>query len=328
MSNTIIGLILIDAPHSALNNTVSFAGDKTENIKRVKSITKNGLSYPYVSGQAFRYWLRETLRKEFDWKMSPVNREKKIAFTDANPIEYDDDDMFGYMRAMKKQQGGPVTRISPFKNSPLISVIGQMPAVDFGVMARQEEEPVPYGHEFYSTILKGAFSIDLDSVGVFCEAGKTGYKNMYPELIEIAKNNNLRCDGENWIMDAQTRIKRSTDVINALPYLYGGAKNTSHLTDVTPKIIVLTGINGGNHIFMNIVREENGQIEFDLDALDEVIKDYSDILKTDIYIGLRKGFLDSIQHEIKEYAKNRDNVYVGTIKEACDQFSKEIPKLI
>ena len=329
MSNNVIGLMLIDAPHSALNNAGSDAGDRTDNIVRVKTIRKGLTRYPYVSGQAFRYWLRETLEEKFGWEMSPISREKKIAFTEANPIEYPDDDAFGYMRALKKKEGGTVTRISPLKNSPLVSVVGQNPTNDFGVMARHDEgDPVPYEHEFYSTILKGIFSIDLTSLGVFCESEKTGYRNMYPKLIELAEEKGLTHEDDYWMLDSETRSKRAQDIINALPYLSGGAKNTSHLTDVTPKILVLAAIDGGNHIFMNIVREENGETIFDIGALDEVINEYSDILKTDVYIGLRSGFLKDIQDIIIEYAQNKENVHVGTIKEMTDKFSDEIPKLI
>ena len=133
MSNNVVGLMLIDAPHSALNNAGSDAGDRTDNIVRVKTIRKGRVRYPYVSGQAFRYWLRETLEDKFNWNMSPISRESKIAFTEANPIEYPDDDVFGYMRALKKKDGGTVTRISPFKNSPLVSVVGQNPTNDIGI---------------------------------------------------------------------------------------------------------------------------------------------------------------------------------------------------
>lgn len=327
MSNNVVGLMLIDAPHSALNNAGKDAGERTDNIVRVKSIWKNGIRYPYVSGQAFRYWLRETLEKKFDWVMSPISRESKIAFTEVNPIEYPDDDVFGYMRATKKK-GGTVTRISPLKNSPLVSVVGQNPTNDFGVMARHDDDPVPYEHEFYSTILKGIFSIDLASLGVFCESEKTGYRNMHPKLVELAEEKGLNHEKDYWMLDDETRIKRAQDIINALPYLSGGAKNTSHLTDVTPKILVLTVIDGGNQIFMNIVHEENGETVFDIDALDEVINEYSDILKTDVYIGLRSGFLKDTQDKIIEYANNKENVHVGTIKEMTDKFSNKIPKLI
>ena len=323
------GLMLIDAPHSALNNAGLDTGDITDNRVKVKSIWKNNSQYPYVSGQSVRYWLRETLEKNFNWNMSPINREKKIAFTEANPIIYPDDDVFGYMRALKKKDGGTVTRISPFKNSPLISVVRQNPTNDFGVMARQNTgNPVPFEHEFYSTILKGIFSIDISSIGVFSETEKLGYKNMYPKLIEFAQKKGLKNKEKQWILNDKTRIKRTQDIINALPYLSGGAKNTTHLTDVSPKILVLTAIDSGNNIFMNIVYEKNNQIVFDIDALDDVINDYEEILKTDVYIGLRKGFLNELQNEIIKYKKSKSNVHVGSIKEMTDKFSNEIPKLI
>lgn len=328
MSNTIVGLMLIDAPHSALNNAGSDAGDRTDNIVRVKTIRKGMVRYPYVSGQALRYWWRDTLENKFDWKMSPISREKKIAFTEANPIDYPDDDVFGYMRALKKNDGGTVTRIAPLKNSPLVSVIGQNPTNDFGVMARQEGDPVPFEHEFYSTVLKGIFSLDLGCLGVFNETEKTGYRNMYPKLVELAKEKGLTNEEDAWILDDETRVRRAQDVINSLPYLSGGAKSSSHLTDVSPKILVLTAIDGGNHIFMNIVREENGEVVFDLNAFDEVVKEYGDIIKSDIFIGTRTGFLKETQEEIMEYAKDKENIHVGTIKEMANKFAEEIPKLI
>lgn len=213
-------------------------------------------------------------------------------------------------------------------NSPLIAVIGQDPTEDFGVMSRHEGDSVLYDHEFYSNILKGIFSIDLGAVGIFSESEKTGYKNMSADLLKLAEERGLEHEEDKWIMDKDIRIKRTQDIINALPYLSGGAKSASHLTDVTPKIIVLAAIDGGNHIFMNIVREEKGELIFDLNALDEVISDYSDIIKSDIFIGVRTGFLKDTQDKIIEYAKNKENVHIGTIKEITDKFSDEIPKLI
>lgn len=332
--------MLIDAPHSALNNAGNDAGDRTDNIVRIKSIKKGNKIYPYVSGQALRYWWRLTLEDKFNWDMSPITRGSKISFTSLNPIMYPDDDVFGYMRAIsgnkeKKELGfkksdkvSAVTRISPLKNSPLISAVAQYPTQDFGVMARHEGDPVPYEHEFYSTVLKGIFSIDLDSLGKFYKSEKTGYRNVYPKLEELAKDKNL-VNNENYLlMDKKTRIERTKDVINALPYLYGGAKNTSHLTDVTPKFIIFVAIDGGNHIFMNIIREENNELIIDINALKEILNDYKDILKTDVYIGINKGFLKEIQEKLEIFANENDNVHIGSIKVMADEFSKKIPELI
>ena len=330
MSKTVVGFMLVDAPHSALNNAGADAGDRTENIVRVKSIRRGKKVYPYVSGQALRYWWRDTLEKKYGWTLSPIERQKKIAFTSANPIEYDDDDVFGYMRALKAKEGGTVTRISPLKTSPLISVIGQIPTQDFGVMARHEGDPVPYEHEFYSTVLKGIFSLDLDNLGVFYADEKTGYKNMYPKLEEVAEEKGLTKDEESgkWIMSDDIRLKRAQEVIKALPYLQGGAKLTSHLTDVSPKFLVLAAIDSGNHIFMNIVKEDNGEPVIDIEALEEVINEYSDCYLTDIYIGHRKGFMDDLEQDIIELAKKNGNIKSGTIKEAVDQFAHNISELM
>src|SRR5829696_9010309 len=98
----VTGLLLIDAPASALNNAGAALGARTDNTVAVKSIrTRTGDQYPYVSAQAFRYWLRTTLEDhtESGWKAAPIFRESKVAYTDANPIRYWDDDLFGYMRA-------------------------------------------------------------------------------------------------------------------------------------------------------------------------------------------------------------------------------------
>jgi len=328
--------MLVDAPHSALNNAGDDAGDRTDNIVRVKSIRRGRKVYPYVSGQALRYWWRDTLEKRFDWKMSPIVRETKIAFTDANPIVYDDDDVFGYMRASSKKEhkkktgGKAVTRISPLKNSPLISVIGQAPTQDFGVMARHNGDPVPYEHEFYSTVLKGIFSLDLDSLGVFYANEKTGYKNMYPKLEEEAEEKGLTNDKENgkWFMPDEIRLKRAQDVIKALPYIQGGAKLTSHLTDVSPKFVILAALDGGNQIFMNIAKEEDGEAVIDIEAIKEVIIEYSDCLLTDVYIGRRKGFMDNLEQDITKLTEENSNIQSGSIKDAVDQFSDNIEKLM
>ena len=49
--------------------------------------------------------------------------------------------------------------------------------------------------------------------------------------------------------EKKTRIIQT---ISALKYLNGGAMQTLHHTDVTPKMIILAVLNGGNNIFMDV----------------------------------------------------------------------------
>ncbi len=75
------------------------------NSTGVKVIRARDGQYPYVSAQAFRYWLRTTLEQtQPAWRSAPVYREEKIAYTDANPIKWWDGDLFGYIRAPSKRE--------------------------------------------------------------------------------------------------------------------------------------------------------------------------------------------------------------------------------
>ena len=57
------GLILIDVDVAALNNAGISKTSNNDNSVKTKTIFKNGSSYVYVSGQAWRYWWRNSLQK-------------------------------------------------------------------------------------------------------------------------------------------------------------------------------------------------------------------------------------------------------------------------
>ena len=310
MSKHIIGLVLIDAPYSALNNAGSEASQRGENIVVVKTIRRGSQTYPYVSGQAWRNWWRTTLETEFNWNVSPITRSGKghtqVVYTDASPAVYDDDDVFGYMRAPKGKGDETVTRISPLKNSPLISIESHQPTDDYGVMARQEDFPAIHEHQFYSCVLKGIFSLDLSTVGAFSDINRTGYKNITPSSLETIQDaGGIQIDeGQVWVLPKETRVRRCQQTLEALPILSGGAKLTSHLTDVTPKLIILTVLDGGNHPFMNLMVERKGVGELSIEALREVIDDYADRCCDAIYIGRRSGFMDDLDEKLTELSED------------------------
>ena len=156
------GFLLIDVDVVALNNAGKNTQSNNDNAIATKSIRKNGRSYVYVSGQAWRYWWREALQKNQGWELSPITRDGKIAFTNADPLKFADDDVFGYMRAAKDaeldENGEPVkdkqgnvkmtnvtvTRVSPLKNSAIISAASVRPEENWSSMSRQQGDAVPY----------------------------------------------------------------------------------------------------------------------------------------------------------------------------------------
>ncbi|RLI82565.1 type I-B CRISPR-associated protein Cas7/Cst2/DevR, partial [Archaeoglobales archaeon] len=316
-----VGMILVDASHSSLNMLGIDESLPERTVTRVKKLRKGGLSYPYVSPQAWRYWWRKTLSEHFKWNLSPMFREEKQVFTAANPVEYPDDDIFGYMRAFKKGNVNiTVTRMSPLKNTPLVSLFPDRSSVvqDEGYASRHEGDPVPYSQEFYSTVLKGAFSLDLDAVGNYTIIDKAGFKNLlkveeipkkldeikseYDTIMKKAEEVGADISEKEVTMPKEIRKKRATETIKALRYIFGGAKQTQYLTDVTPKFVILAMFEGGiNPFISNIVYEDKGEVKFGSEALISRVFEFKDILNPKkLFIGKDKGFMKEWESELNK----------------------------
>ncbi len=130
--------------------------------------------------------------------------ETKIAYTDANPLRWWDDDLFGYMRAPSKRAGarektpeenqtpltGEITRISPLRMGTLVAIAPVKIVDDFGTMSRHDGNPVPHEHQFYRATLQGLFSLDLSTAGTFFNGGRVGYRNLDEVRVNSPRNKN------------------------------------------------------------------------------------------------------------------------------------------
>ncbi|NWF94532.1 MAG: type I-B CRISPR-associated protein Cas7/Cst2/DevR [Candidatus Thorarchaeota archaeon] len=339
MTKVIQGFVMVDTWAAALNNAGVQSSERTDNIVRTKVIWRGRQAYPYVSGQSWRYWWRNTLAVRKGWQLSPINREAKIAYTAADPLTYPDDDIFGYMRAPKseKDESGKktktttLTRLSVLKNSPLISTGAHKPTEDFGTFSRLEGNPVPYEHEFYSTVLKGLFSIDVESAGVFKSIASAGSQNI-PEDFKIPAQLASKCEKieRGVAMKKDIRIQRIRDTVEVIPHLEGGAMQARHLTRVAPSLLVIAAFKTGSHVLSHLGKEESGSARLNIEALKQVITDYRGELLTKLYVGRETGFLDEQSGEIDRLVAeyNKDIVVAGSVAGVVKMFCEEIPKLV
>jgi CRISPR-associated protein Cst2 len=330
------GFVLLDVDVVALNNAGKNTSSNYENAVATKKVSKNGRTYVYVSGQAWRYWWRDALQKNHGWQMSPITRESKIAFTDANPMKFEDDDVFGYMKATKEEEtdengkvvldskGKPkktdatVTRISPLKNSVIVSVAPTRVSENWSSMSRQEGDAVPYAKDEYSAVMKGMFSLDLAQVGTFSSYNRTGFKN----LTALLKEEALKIEGSEEI----------SETIQALKTISGGAMQTNNMGDVTPKFIILASMTTGNHPFSHVAKSEeanrnDNKAELNIEGLIEVLKDYKDQFIGSVFVGRRSGFMD--EHKVglealKDLGNDYPTVKVLSINEAIDQYCLQL----
>ncbi len=336
----VTGLLLIDAPASALNNLGNVPGRFFDNVAGVKVIrTREGI-YPYVSAQAFRYWLRTTLEQaELGWKAAPIWREVKVAYTDANPIRWWDDDLFGYVRAPSKKAAAveqreadetritetptteAVTRASPFRVSTLVSIAPVNIVEDWETMSRHEGDPVPYSSQFYRATLKGLFSLDLHACGTFWYRQKTGFRNLDDVRIKEAEEAGLtEVKGEKaYRLSFQERLQRITALFEGMARLEGGAKQALHYTDVAPVLVVLAVTRGGNHIFGHIIgANSRGLPELKIEALKEALTVFKDDILSDVYVGWVQGYLDEERAKLEGFAQTEEGkrIKIGHPREA------------
>jgi CRISPR-associated protein Cst2 len=166
--------------------------------------------------------------------------------------------------------------------------------------------PLPYTTRFYNTNLQAIFSLNYSRLGVFWNIGdrieledskakeflkKKTIKDVTNEKPFSALSDDGALGKIYALTDHNERKNRAGALLTALSVLRGGAKQAQFGTDVAPKVLVLAGLNCGNPIFNHLFRDDGDGLVVKVDALSEVIADYSDRIATPVIIGLRAGYL-------------------------------------
>ncbi|MCD9189183.1 MAG: DevR family CRISPR-associated autoregulator [Pyrinomonadaceae bacterium] len=373
----IAGTFLIQAEGAFLNGAGLDTGEDRNAVipKTFLDYDKNGrgIRVPYVSAQAWRRWLRMTFQEENPNEpgtelkaldKSAKGTTNKIG-TEMNPVEFAEDDIFGYMRAAKGQgketeipetltedemlelaeredenketktkpkteKTKAVMRPSPFGSSILKSIRKAATiSDDEGFVHLKEGSPLPYKTKFYNTQLQAIFGLNYSRLGVFRNDG---------DRIELDENFVKQYAADGTIRETETGIyeitdnkrrERATMILKALAVLRGGAKQAQFGTDVTPKAIVVAGLNCGNLIFNDLFEEKESQPVIKLDALKDIINDYRNRLTTHVFIGIRKGYLHPTNEtDLQSFAQEKsDIVRLSSPIEAVNQLTAELEKV-
>jgi CRISPR-associated protein Cst2 len=348
MANPVLtGAVLIEANGAALNMSDESPGSARTDIGvAVKQIRNGRLRYPYVSGQAWRRWWREVLYADFNWQPSEITREAKSAYTKGDPITYEEDDLFGYMAARKRpkkgkkqsakteeeaieeaaEAKGTFRRISPLKNSLLISVLPNVIERDFGHFSRNlkpGEDIIPFESEHYTTYLQGVFTLSLADVGHFIVGEMRDLSD------EVLKAHGVEVSTGVYQMPKEERIKRAQQTMQALARLRGGAHLARNLSDVTPVVVLVGFLDGGNAPFQRLFEpdENNERVRLNLTRLRSVLNDYSDRLLVPkdgkaLYFGYRPTVLANEANVLKAFQSeeplNNTVTISGTPQEALE----------
>lgn len=280
------------------------ADKEVDNINPIKKLTlANGTELPYVSSQALRRALRDSLIQN-GWVASQVQEasaKKGAPKTQIKPAEYIEDDLFGYMDAApskeEKGKGTSVVRTSPVRVEALVALTDYKGDMDYATnyMAKglknekgEDLQPNIFETEIHSGIYRGTILIELDRVG----SGQ-GFEN-------IAE------------LSAAEKCKRVLALLDAFRNLWSSGRQTRFLADISPKFIAAAAMTTKNPVFLEAVQiNKEGQVN--AEVLESVVIDYDRFISGHIFaaqeavfgkpgtaVSLKQGF-ETIESWVKQH---------------------------
>lgn len=305
----ITGALLIDATAAFLNGAGLGSGEDKNKVipKTFKEKVNNRFEeVPYVSAQSWRRWLRDTTNEENNWNPSELRSigksegkesTNKIS-TELNPVDFPEDDLFGYMKSGAKGEES-IQRTSPFKTSILKGIRNMRTLnTDEAFVHLKEGTPLPYSTRFYSTHLEGFFNLEYSRLCVYDNLGS--HQELSLELVELHKDKFDVSDlyGNKFkryeLKDSKNiRNKNASGLLKGLAFLRGGAKQSAFGSDVSPKVLILAGMESANPVFNNIFVGTGEKPALNIDVIKQIATDYKSKLATPIYIGIRAGYLQN-----------------------------------
>ncbi len=281
------------------------SGEGESNLIDVKKFKKNGVEYPYVSGQAMRYYIKEAIRRNLsDDEFMCVPDEKGEAC--GNPKDCIVCDLFGFMKTVRDK--GATTRISPVKVSPAIGLLpfDENSTVDFLTRRHRGTEKVE------GDIVNVEIGVNIYKVGIAIDVQRVGGEE------EIGDDRSVKIK---YFVDDNERKNRIAKVLSGLRFLSDYSKQARLLTDFTPDFIIIAFQKIYSHRLQKAV-EFNGGL--DVERLKTILGDVMEYSQK-IFVGLIPKLLEN-EDEVKKAIEEID-LEVTTpnqaIKSALEYLEKE-----
>ncbi len=248
-------------------------------LKRVQD--SKGDYYAYVSGQALRYYLKETMNqlgmsltkldKSGEYIIEAENKDDNKRYEEILK-NHPDLDLLGFMEAKSGSGKMALRRWSPVKVSPMMSIYPWKGDSDMLTRKKEGQEGGDLVKVEINTFnfMKGTIVIDMDMIGSTVDELSYNIEEAIPKK------------------DKAKRIKYFVDAVKNLD---GGAKKARLLDDLTPKFVIITKQKAGTPIFLNALDvDAEGNIKTDL--IKEILEEFDGIIE-DYCVGLRSGIFEN-----------------------------------
>ncbi|MEX2682064.1 MAG: hypothetical protein Q6373_010720, partial [Candidatus Sigynarchaeota archaeon] len=277
---------------------------------------EDGSRQPYVSAQCWRRWWREAFETIILPNLFSDPIEKLLYNV---PFVRPSDDIFGYFDANpQKIDVSEVNRrnVSQIRSSP-IQITQLHPVQEFGLRKEaglikdkayvhlKEGTPLPYSSVFYNADLQFMMGIDVTRIGFYRNFNDR--QEIAEQVAESYVKKNLLIKAKNGGYSipnvVSLRRQRVLAALESLLVINGGAKSAQYGGDITPKIILIAGQNGGNPILSGVLRAGTRSVKIDIDVLKDRVKHHAGLFSTPVYCGMRAGYVEN-EDEVTARASN------------------------
>jgi len=278
------------------------AGEGESNYIDVKKFKKDSVEYPYVSGQAMRFYLKEAIRrslgdKEYmcipDDKGETCGKIKKCIMCD----------LFGFMVTVKGK--GAVTRVSPVKVSPAIGLLPFDENANVDFLTRRHR--VSRGAKMEGDIVNVEIGTNIYKGGIAIDMARTGSSEKVDKKKRTVSIENL--------VSPAMKKKRIKKILEALRYIADYSKQARLLTDFSPDVIAISFQDKYSHRLQKLL-ELNNKRELNIQRLNEILDDVSEY-SDKILFGMVSGVVKN-EAEVKKAVEAR-GVKVKTPNEVINE---------
>ncbi|MDW8009622.1 MAG: type I-B CRISPR-associated protein Cas7/Cst2/DevR [Chloroflexota bacterium] len=222
------------------------SGEGGSNLVDIKKYRFAGQEYPYVSGQAMRFYLKEALRRHLQPEEACVADEQgENCGRIAQCVLCD---LFGFMwteRGERRGEGRSHVRVSPVKLSPAMGLLplDMTLTVDF-LTRRPRGTTVEAGdQEEARSIVNVELAVNIYKAGLCVDMQRIGREEEVTELLK-AESTRRRypirsVELKSYIDDAE-RARRIGILLDALQDFSDYSKQARLLTDFTPDVVLVS----------------------------------------------------------------------------------------
>lgn len=268
------------------------SGEGGSQLVDIKKYRWQGREYPYVSGQAMRFYLKEAIRREIPPEQACLPDERGETCGDVENCVLCD--LFGYMGVIERtgeEAGGANIRLSTVKVSPAMGLLpyNENAVVDFLTRRHRLEEGRLEGD-----IVNVELAVNIYKAGVCVDLQRLG------KVEVLKKENGINRVVFKDMVTEEERERRLKLLLDAIADFSDYSKQARLLTDFTPDILLACAQSNYSHRLQKALSLDE-DCKLNLELLRQIISEIKGE-SLGIFAGLLEGVISNTE-EVKQVLK-------------------------